>query len=300
MALVSRNVGRSWGPVEGRIETRRTMAYAAGIGDDRADYYRTTSPDLAVHPLFPVSAEWSLLVNEVAADEPWPRADALRGVHATHTLVLHQALHADMSYWLSATVVRLEQRRPGAYQVVRFDARDAEQNALWTTWHGTLFLGVDVEGQPANIDGPELPTQAIGESTICGHFEINVTDAHVYSECAQIWNPIHTDEAIAQTAGLDGVLLHGTATLARSVTRLMAHLGVEAADVERVACRFASPARPGDVLSVRAYGLRAKGQTPVQFDVVDAFGRVLVCDASLGFRRPLLDEGQDQVAAASS
>src|SRR5262245_63914545 len=37
---------------------------------------------------------------------------------------------------------------------------------------------------------------------------------HVYTECARIWNPIHTDLAVVRAAGLSGPILHGTATLA--------------------------------------------------------------------------------------
>ena len=40
------------------------------------------------------------------------------------------------------------------------------------------------------------------------------TAAHVYTECARIWNPIHTDVAYARAAGLPDIILHGTATLA--------------------------------------------------------------------------------------
>jgi len=34
MVLTTSTVGRRWGPVEGRLDTRWTMAYAAGISDD--------------------------------------------------------------------------------------------------------------------------------------------------------------------------------------------------------------------------------------------------------------------------
>ena len=46
--------------------------------------------------------------------------------------------------------------------------------------------------------------------------------AHVYTECARIWNPIHTDRAVARAAGLPDIILHGTATLALAVSRSLA------------------------------------------------------------------------------
>jgi acyl dehydratase len=57
--------------------------------------------------------------------------------------------------------------------------------------------------------------------------------AHVYTECARIWNPVHTDAAVAAAARLPAIILHGTATLAFSVSRIIA---AEAGnDPERVA-----------------------------------------------------------------
>jgi acyl dehydratase len=55
--------------------------------------------------------------------------------------------------------------------------------------------------------------------------------AHVYTECARIWNPIHTDAKVA-AAGLPAIMLHGTATLALAVSRIIAIEG--AGDPERV------------------------------------------------------------------
>lgn len=287
MTLSTRNVGRSWGPVEGVLEPRRTMAYAAGIGDDEPSFYDTTTRPLPVHPLYPVCPEWSLLTDEVAADEPWSRADASFGVHAAHDLILHRALHAGTGFALTATVVSLEQRRSGAYQVLRFDARDAQGNALWTSWNATVFRGVGIEGQPTSIDATTLPVAPEGETLdVRGQFAVTLTDAHVYSECARIWNPIHTDVAIARQAGLDGVLLHGTATLARAVTHLSKWLDIRPGEVRRVACRFASPARPGDLLSVRAGEPRIMGSEAfVDFDVLDADGREIVRHGVLEWQR---------------
>ena len=43
------------------------------------------------------------------------------------------------------------------------------------------------------------------------HVPISALAAHVYTECARIWNPVHTDTAVADRAGLPGLILHGTA-----------------------------------------------------------------------------------------
>lgn len=280
MVLAASNVGRHWGPVEGRLDARWTMAYAAGVGDDSPHYYDTNTHPQPVHPLYPVSPEWSLLITDVASDELWSLADAMRGVHATHDLTLHRSLHVGMEFSLTAAVVSLEQRTPGAYQVIRFDAHDADGRALWTSWMGTLFRGLGIDGLAVTLDAAEpIPAATEGSLSTCSTFDVTLTDAHIYGECARIWNPIHTDISVARQAGLDGVIFHGTAVLAKAVTQLSQRLGIEAPDIHRIACRFASPARPGDALSVRFGEPQVTGTgTRVAFEVTDSHGRAVLRD----------------------
>jgi acyl dehydratase len=260
------------------------MAYAAGVGDDSPSYYDTNTHPQPVHPLYPVSPEWSLLITEVAADQPWSLADAMRGVHATHDLTLHRSLYVGTEYTLTAAVVSLEQRTPGAYQVIRFEAHDAGGLPLWTSWMGTLFRGLGIEGPGVTLEAAEpVPAGPEESMSTCSTFDVTLTDAHVYGECARIWNPIHTDISVARGAGLDGVILHGTAVLAKAVTRLAERLGIEAPDIRRIACRFASPVRPGDALTVRSGEPRVVGTgTRVAFEVTDGHGRAVLCDGLFG------------------
>jgi acyl dehydratase len=78
--------------------------------------------------------------------------------------------------------------------------------------------------------------------------------AHVYTEGARIWNPIHTDRAVARTAGLPGIILHGTATLAVGVSRVVAHaLAGDPARVHEVAGRFTGMVPMPSSLTVRGH-----------------------------------------------
>ena len=65
--------------------------------------------------------------------------------------------------------------------------------------------------------------------------------AHTYTECARIWNPIHTDLAVALAADLPGLILHGTATLAHGVSVGVRHLaGGDPRAMVRIRGRFGS------------------------------------------------------------
>jgi acyl dehydratase len=97
--------------------------------------------------------------------------------------------------------------------------------------------------------------------------------AHTYSECARIWNPIHTDSAHAAEHGLPGIILHGTATAARALTVVVnGMLGGDPTRVTGMSCRFTSMVLMPNMLTVR-HGLT--GET-VSASVLNSAGNKAV------------------------
>jgi acyl dehydratase len=148
--------------------------------------------------------------------------EAARGVHATHHTILHRLVRPPESLITSAELIGIEGRPPGAYEVARFDTVDKKGTPICTTYYGSLYREVSVKGpdRPAHTPTlPKLTTSAPPRGDI--RIPISAAAAHVYTECARIWNPIHTDAAVAAKAGLPGLILHGTATLAMAVSRII-------------------------------------------------------------------------------
>ncbi len=103
---------------------------------------------------------------------------------------------------------------------------------------------------------------------------------HVYTECARIWNPIHTDAVVAQRAGLPGLILHGTATLALAVSRVV-ELEAEGAPerVRRVAGRFgAMVSVPSEINVVIVERHETSSGEAVFFEVRNAAGEFAIRD----------------------
>ena len=103
---------------------------------------------------------------------------------------------------------------------------------------------------------------------------------HVYTECADIWNPIHTERAVALAAGLPDIILHGTATLALAARELLnREAGGNPTRLARIACRFGAMVIPGSIIRVTA-----SGETPVEdgravfFSVMNAEGGPAIRD----------------------
>lgn len=249
MNLSADIVGTSAGPIEHLVDARWIMAYSAGLGETAARYYDTAAKGgPVVHPLFPVCYEWpaSNAIRDLAALKPI--AGLL--VHAQHDLTLHRPVRPGETLRTSARIVAAEPRSPGAFVVYRFETRGANDEVMTTTDFGTLYRGVRLDRRageavkdPAPLDAPLQPA---------GEIAIPATAAHVYTECARIWNPIHTDIAYARAAGLPDIILHGTATLAYSISTLLGKFGLHDAAVRRVVCRFAGMVRMPAALSVHA------------------------------------------------
>ncbi|MGH7414473.1 MAG: FAS1-like dehydratase domain-containing protein [Candidatus Rokuibacteriota bacterium] len=303
-------VGITAGPREHEIDARWLMAYAAALGETAPEYFDTARPGaLLAHPLFPVCYEWPLALDVRA--RALPDEIAVRSVHATHHLTLHRRPRAGDRLSTSATVAALQRRTPGAYLVLRMDTVDAAGRPVSTTDYGSLYLGVDCEGAPHPGPLPRgeresnTPTGERESNTPGGERESNFlspqgrgqgegwswtvempiapTLAHVYTECARIWNPIHTDRAVALGAGLPDIILHGTATLALAISQaLKQQVSGPATPVRSVACRFGAMVRLPSRLVVRG---RPPEPSPdgavVRFEALADDGRPAVRDARI-------------------
>lgn len=230
-------VGQAVGPLIQEIDARWMMAYAAGLGETDPLYLDTLRPGgIAAHPMFAVCYEWPLAVESRSrqlGDEV-----ALRGVHATHDVTLHRPVRAGDRLTTTATVIAVAPRRAGAYVLTRYETRDARGERVSTTDYGSVYLGVAGDPEGA-LPAPPGGNEDAEPSEWTDEVPISATLAHVYSECARIWNPIHTDPEVARRAGLPRIILHGTATLALSVSAALRREAPGAATrVTRICGRF--------------------------------------------------------------
>jgi acyl dehydratase len=231
-------VGAQAGPLEHEIDARWLMAYSAALGEADPRCYDTAAPEgVLAHPLFPVCYEWP--VSRPIRQIPALRDHFPRLVHAEHDLVVHRPPRQGDRLRTAARIVSAEQRKPGAFVVFRFETSDARGAPVSTTDFGVLYRGVTLE-RPGRTQDAGLPALLPAAEALegLGDIQVPANAAHVYTECARIYNPIHTDIAHARAAGLPGIILHGTATLALSVSRALAASGADPAHVRRVQCRF--------------------------------------------------------------
>ena len=280
MPLNSSIVGTAGEFLTSEVDARWTMAYAAALGDIQSCYLDTLAPaGVIAHPLFPVCFEWPVIVAMRAMFEHTGLTleEARRGVHASHDLIIHRAIRPPVRLRTRAMVAGIEARKPGAFQLTKLETFDADGSAVCTSWYGSIYREVAVEG-PNRMpnDAPTTPAprdasmQPVSEITI----PVAAGLAHVYTECARIFNPIHTDAAVAQAAGLPEIILHGTATLALAVSKIVAaEADGDASRVARIAGRFGAMVTMPSEIRLRISNREDAGdERRIFFEVFNAQG----------------------------
>ena len=267
-------VGRTGDPITHQIDGDWLASYASVVGGSA-----TTS-----HPLFPVCFEWPLFLDSRHMPTDLPPGDLFRGVHATHDLTLYRPIRAGMQVTTTATIVSVQTRRSGARELVRLDTVDAGGEPVSTTWFGMIYRGLDVVGGDRSLqDGePVLEPVPVDEGYTDIPIPVAADAAVTYAEGARIWNPVHTDAAVARAAGLPGTILQGTATLAMAVSMVAAERFDGDTDrVERVAARFGAMVFMPSTLTLR---LSPVVDGAVRFEVLTPDGGRAIRDGLLAVR----------------
>ncbi|HCD28046.1 MAG TPA: hypothetical protein DER02_11025 [Gammaproteobacteria bacterium] len=244
MPLNSAMVGRSTDWFEHHVDARWTMAYAASLRDFNPLYLDTDAQAVIAHPIFPVCLEWPpiLATRALANNQHLSDAEARRGIHAAHDLHLLKPIRANTTLRTRATMIAIKKIAPGAAYTMRLDSIDENDDLVCRTYQLSIYRDVDVTG--GDQQSEDLPTPPVFDAaamTPHGTLSISAGDAHTYTECARIFNPIHTDRAVALAAGLPDIILHGTATLAFAVSALVNKLTDGHPErVKRIGGRFAA------------------------------------------------------------
>lgn len=288
MPLTSDMVGLS-GPVcSERLEDRWVMNYAASVLDRNATYFDTLDGRRApAHPAYLSHQEWEAIAALHEVIEGLTPEERNRGVHSHNDTRILRPLHSGDVISCVAKVETVERRRSGGRLSVRIDTTDATGELVATSLTRTVFRGVEVDGpdagQPADAEVPDDTDAWPDDPTRVERISVDSLAAHIFSECARDYNPIHTDIAAATKAGLPGLILHGTGTFAIALSSLTNH---EAAGDPTLVRRFGG--RLGAMVlcpSVLRLEVRTHGRRPerLRFDVVtEDGGRAIAGYAELG------------------
>jgi acyl dehydratase len=269
-----------------QVDTRWVLSYAAGLGlTDRLYLDDAQADGPFVVPMFCVCLEWEAALKTRNALLRLDEAELRRAVHVWQDSRFVSPIRAGMAVSTSSEVVHMRRTSAGTYVLIRYRSSERSSGTLLVdSLSGTMFRGVSIAGDhevlgedprprsTASAQGAVLADAVLADAVLAEYaMPIDAGLPHVYTECARIWNPIHTEERVARSAGLGGILLHGTATWAFAAKAIAQ--GLEGAEglrrLRRLQGEFRRPVAPLETIRIRA--LRRDGDE-IAFDVLTGSG----------------------------
>lgn len=249
------------------LTARSITAFAGGVGDFNPVYFEDDRDDgLIAHPGMVFSWQWN---SRFVPDLELPLELVRRGVHAwVDVQFVRHAREGDVITSQGRSVA-VKQVRPGVLSAQRFTFRDSQGETVAIMDTGGITRGAELVGEDLEIESaPPLP-QPTGNGTdpvwICS-IPIEPQAPHVYSECADIWNPIHTERRVALAAGLPDIILHGSANITIALREVINRsLDADPTRVTRFVGQFRGMIIPGTDVTVSALEVRDEGDREVIF-----------------------------------
>jgi len=261
-----------------RVTPRMALAYAAGIGDQSSVCADDMSPGFMAHPAFCVSPEWRLVLQNRMSGMGLTPDETMRGVHAGQNSRFFSPIRPGSDIRVTGEVVEVRGTKAGALVRTRLEIEEAETaEPLCSTLTTALYRGVAAVGAASAADSLEDVTETWSAPATSARVTLPLDRmfAHRYSECADIWNPIHTERRAALAAGLPDIIVHGTALWALAGRELIgAYTPDEPQRLKSLNGRFSAMVIAGEPITI----VHGKGSSPgeVMFSVLNAAGEEAV------------------------
>jgi hypothetical protein len=262
------------------ISTRWPLAYAAALGfNDAAFIDDAREGGIKVAPTFCCCLEWTLADDNRQRILGLSFEERRRTVHVLQDSRFHLPIRSGMAVRTTSTIEFIRATSAGVYVLTRYTHHQADSGELLvTSFHGAMVRGAglavaNVGDAPDDLETPPPAHLGGGEG-----YEVPMarTLPHIYSECARIWNPIHSERAVALKAGLPDIIVHGTITWALAAREIATHTGRDIAKLRRLTVRFRAPILAGLPMRLQHDEATADGVT--RFAATDVDGNSALAD----------------------
>jgi acyl dehydratase len=280
-------IGEQLEPLVWEVTPRRVLAFKAALAPEAvAALDDTTSNGRAALPMMIVSPEWQVVLSSLTNPRYGLSAqERIQGVHASQDTRFHRRVEAGDRLQVRGRIAGAHESRAGVVVRIDLETEDMQSQAIAAqSIYTIIYRGVRLSGQGSPSLPPESYEFSKSDDIFRREIDLSAGFCHVYSECAAIWNPIHTEKAVAARAGLTGPIVHGTALWA--LAGLSATGGADAQRVwllRRLVARFHRPAYPGEPVRIEFGG----GQDGQLFRICNGRGEMLASGRAESGATPL-------------
>ena len=276
MPILASSFGLKLVPVTFQMTRRKLLSFAAGINDTYEKVFDDLHPEFCANPQICVALEWaSIIKNDLRGKLGASREEISRAVHSIQDSIFHRPVREGENLSVSGEIVALWMGRSGTNMVTKLTTYDERSEPVFISYMQSTYRDVALKGtehKPINVPTiPSLP-DTIGEP-VQRSIDIPRTLPHTFSECADIWNPIHTERTIAKKVGLPNIILHGVATWSLAGRELLAQYGNrDPARLKRLRGRMGAMVIPGKPLSIQMQSIQDQDVTKVWFGILTSEG----------------------------
>ena len=263
------------------LDARAITAFAAGVDDFNPAYLDDAREGgLIAHPGMVFSWQWN---SRHVPDEALPLELVRRSVHAWIDVRFARHPREGDIITCQGRQVAVRQVRSGVLSSQRFTFRDSGGEEIAVMDTGGVTRGAELDGDDRIIvEPPPLPQRsgAGDEPVWTATFDIAPSAPHYYTECADIWNPIHTERKVAMAAGLPDIILHGSANISIALREIVNRsLDGDPARLQRYARQFRAMVFPGQPVTVQALEEREEdGRKVIHFEMRNHKGETAVAN----------------------
>lgn len=279
--LTSENVGQYTIAKTFELTPRRIMAYAAGIGDSNPAYFDDLREGgLIGHPFMAYSFEWnSRFMPQVKVNT---RAGGF-GVHASTDLQFMRPFREGDIITSQGRNISNQFIKPGVLSTTRYLMTDASGHLVAKLDTAGITRGATLAGEDVVLEETDpIPPAVESNGTVWTRSVFIPREAgQTYTECADIYNPIHTERRVATSVGLPDIILHGSATEAIAMTQIIdKSLGGDPGRVRRFIGQLRAMVLMETTIEVRCFAERTNsdGDLEIFFDVLNEEGQPAVAN----------------------
>lgn len=262
-----------------KITWRETMNYAAAIDDDNSSYFDDeTNRGLIAPSMFATALTWGITgkIWEFMEAENFPMEILMTQVHYTEHIKFHRTIKPGDSLAIKGSIAAILPHRTGTHVVIHYRARDKEGHEVFSEYTGAIMRGVKCLGEGRGVETLPAVPECEGDNSVIWERDVFIDKMrpYIYDGCTEIVFPIHTSKKFARQAGLPGIILQGTATLAFAVRELVnSEAGGKPDRLKEIFCRFSGMVLPGTGIRVVLIGKdRKQGGNGLHFFVVNDAG----------------------------
>lgn len=264
---------------------RHTTNYAASVGDMNPLYFDDLREGgIIAPPMYAVAVSWPVQQNIFEyLEAPFPPELFRTLVHYTEYIEFFRPIRPGDKLLVGGEVAAVIPHRAGTQIVFKFQVTDPGGIPFHTEYAGALLRGVTCDDGGRGAGSlPVPPGGSLSFTAPAWEDEIYIGKEapYVYDGCSNIVFAIHTSPAFAKSAGLPGIILQGTATMAFAVRQLInREAGGEATRLEVISGRFTGMVMPDSRIKVRLLGKEAgNSSVHLYFEVVNDLRQKAISD----------------------